>query len=224
MTAFGRPVEPDSAGSGNRIRPDLLVRRRQRAEGPASSAASIVTDRPGIWASPTISASPGAVVSARSNAGVSNAATRPGVNRPITYRSLPKSCETCEYAGDIGQYGTPAHRAARPSIKCSILLSGKNENRPLGRQPARMQPSRRNTLHARKHVPITHLRLQHHRRRAARSTHDPVPCSPSTPAYPSNAPDIFPVRLADAATGFRPRAARRPSETARASIMSPCSR
>ena len=50
------------------------------------------------------------------------AKTKPGVRSPRMCRSLPKSVEMSEYAGETGAYGIPAYMAPRPSCRCSRSL------------------------------------------------------------------------------------------------------
>ena len=74
--------------------------------------------------------------------------TRPGVSMPRMWRSLPWSCETSEYAGEIGANGTPAqHRAEREQQVLDVVV-GQDRDRPLGREAAIEQrlPDRQRAL------------------------------------------------------------------------------
>ena len=138
ITPLGSLVEPEvnrnlAIVSG----PTLACAASTAAVGSvASSSANDVVARPSI--APSVSTTG---VSAGTTAAIALAYagplanTRPGVSWPRMWRSLPKSCEISEYAGEIGAYGTPASIAPSASSRCSMSLSeriatGRSAERP----------------------------------------------------------------------------------------------
>src|ERR1700730_19195079 len=105
ITAFGAPAEPEVNRNLARVSGQTAAGARSTApaDGAASSAKDVVC-RPGTGLRvSTSSAVEGITASiARANSVPSLARTRPGVSTSTMVRSLAKSLDMSEYAGEIG--------------------------------------------------------------------------------------------------------------------------